>query len=73
MGKPQYVQNIHETQKDINVFESIIYQLETAIQQEHTQKYIQISKTNIDKHIYNMDYRKVFTLFIMVLERLDHA
>jgi hypothetical protein len=47
--------------------------METARQQEQTQKYIQISKTNIDKHIYNMEYRKVFTLFIMVLERLDEA
>ena len=31
-----------------------------------------MSKTNIDKAIYNMDYKKAFMHLIMVLERLDN-
>lgn len=34
--------------------------------------YKEISKTNIDNFIVKNDYRKAFSLLIMVLERLDN-
>ena len=40
-------------------------------QAENTKIYIQMSKTNIDKSINIFDYRKAFTLLILVLERLN--
>jgi len=41
-------------------------------QEDNTKIYIQMSKTNIDKSIYNYDFQKAFALLIMVLERLDN-
>jgi hypothetical protein len=43
-----------------------------AVNSDENNIYIQMSKTNIDKFIYNYDYRKAFALFIMVLERLNN-
>lgn len=33
--------------------------------------YVEMSKSNIDKYIYNKNFRKAFALFIFVLERLN--
>ena len=41
-------------------------------QEENTKIYIQMSKANIDKFIYNYQYKKAFALLIMVLERLNN-
>jgi len=41
-------------------------------QEDNTKIYIQMSKTNIDKFIYNYEYLKAFALLIMVLERLNN-
>lgn len=41
-------------------------------QEDNNNIYIQMSKTNIDNYIYNFEYRKAFSLLIMVLERLDN-
>jgi len=41
-------------------------------QKENNKIYSQMSKTNIDELLYNKDYRKAFSLLIMVLERLDN-
>ena len=38
---------------------------------ENVEKYISISKLNIDKFIRKNDYRKAFWLLILFLERLD--
>jgi hypothetical protein len=40
-------------------------------QEEDNKLYIQMSKKNIDKFIDYFDYRKAFTLLILVLERLN--
>ena len=42
------------------------------IQEDNNKKYIQISKSNINAYIYNNDYKKAFSLLIMVLERLNN-
>ncbi len=36
-------------------------------------KYISVSKLNIDNFIRKKEYRKAFGLFILVLERLNHT
>jgi hypothetical protein len=36
-----------------------------------TEKYIMCSKQNIDAYICNNDYQKAFSLFILVLGKLD--
>lgn len=41
-------------------------------QEDNNKIYIQMSKTNIDDYIYKNDYRKAFTLLLMVIERLDN-
>lgn len=38
----------------------------------NTRTYIQMSKTNIDNFIYKNEYKKAFSLLILVLERLDN-
>ncbi len=38
---------------------------------ENVEKYISISKQNIDKFLKTYQYRKAFGLLILVLERLD--
>ena len=38
---------------------------------ENEEKYISISKQNIDKLLTTYEYRKAFGLLILVLERLD--
>jgi hypothetical protein len=40
--------------------------------QEDNNIYIKMSKSTIDTYIRNNDYRKAFSLLIMVLERLDN-
>ena len=41
---------------------------------ENRELYIQLSKKNIDNCIHNYhDYKKAFTLLIMILERLDET
>jgi hypothetical protein len=38
---------------------------------EDTEKYISVSKVNIDNYIRKNEYRKAFVLLILFLERLD--
>ncbi len=38
---------------------------------DNNEIYILNSKRNINKYLYNYDYRKAFGLLILVLERLD--
>ena len=45
---------------------------ENKLEEDNRKIYIQISKTNIDKSIRENNYRKAFSLLIMVLERLDN-
>ena len=45
---------------------------ENKLEEDNRKIYIQISKTNIDKSIRKNNYRKAFSLLIMVLERLDN-
>ena len=41
--------------------------------EERHKLYIELSKTNIDNFIYENNYKKAFSLLIMVLERLDNS
>ena len=43
-----------------------------ASKEENNKIYIQMSKTNIDNSIRKNEYKKAFSLLIMVLERLDN-
>ena len=45
---------------------------EEDVKIDNHQIYIQLSKSNIDKAIYNNNYKKAFSLLIMVLERLNN-
>jgi hypothetical protein len=40
-------------------------------QEDDNKVYIQLSKTIIDNHIRNLEYRNAFTHLILVLERLN--
>ena len=44
---------------------------ETQETQENIDKYISLSKRNIDNYMTRREYRKAFGLLIMFLERLD--
>ena len=48
---------------------SIRIRMETT--RENKEKYISISKQNIDNFLRTYEYRKAFGLFLLVLERLD--
>jgi hypothetical protein len=41
------------------------------LENDNRKIYVEMSKSNIDKYIYNKDFRKAFALFIFVLERLN--
>ena len=45
--------------------------MEKNREDDQTEIYISLSKQNIDKSLYNCEYRKAFGLLILVLERLD--
>lgn len=45
--------------------------MEENREDDQTAIYISLSRQNIDKCLYNYEYRKAFGLLILVLERLD--
>ena len=45
--------------------------MEEYREDDQTAIYISLSRQNIDKCLYNYEYRKAFGLLILVLERLD--
>jgi hypothetical protein len=45
--------------------------MEKTIEISNRKLYIEKSKDNIDKFMYNLDYKRGFALFLLVLERLD--
>ena len=50
----------------------MLFILYMASKEENNKIYIQMSKTNIDNSIRKNEYKKAFSLLIMVLERLDN-